>query len=53
MLNNETLELMSRPRCSEGDNNFRVFPKWDKRHLTWYFLQTNEEYRKLSKEAFK
>lgn len=33
MLNSETLKLFKRPRCSLGENQFRIIFKWNKTHL--------------------
>ncbi|XP_072400477.1 matrilysin-like [Diabrotica undecimpunctata] len=53
-LNNDTMNLMNKPRCSVGDNNYAIHSKWNKTKLSWYFPQaiSNPSYINLAAEAF-
>lgn len=53
-LNKETLELMNRPRCAEGEEGFTVRSKWNKTELRWYFPQAlrYDKVHDIAKKAF-
>ncbi|XP_072395188.1 hatching enzyme-like [Diabrotica undecimpunctata] len=53
-LNNDTMNMMNKPRCSVGDNNYAIHSKWNKTILRWYFPQaiSNPDYINLAAEAF-
>ncbi|CAG9834650.1 unnamed protein product [Diabrotica balteata] len=38
-LNRETMELMQKPRCIQGDNAYAVKSSWKKFDIKWYFPQ--------------
>ncbi|KAG5861481.1 hypothetical protein JTB14_024713 [Gonioctena quinquepunctata] len=35
-LNNDTIELLNRPRCQHPENEYRVASKWSATELQWY-----------------
>ncbi|XP_072400455.1 matrilysin-like [Diabrotica undecimpunctata] len=53
-LNNDTMNMVNKPRCSVGDNNYAIHSKWNKTILRWYFPQaiSNPDYINLAAEAF-
>lgn len=57
-LNNETLKLLSTPRCGLPDAPYQISKfvvyqtKWNKTNLTWYFSLGNSTTRGIAKAAF-
>jgi hypothetical protein len=54
-LNQETLALISKPRCGVKDNPtaYRVhYQKWNKTSLKWYFSLATNEMKELTQKAF-
>jgi hypothetical protein len=54
-LNQETLAIISKPRCGVKDNPtaYRVhYQKWNKTNLTWYFSLAANEMKELAQKAF-
>ncbi|XP_028148463.2 matrix metalloproteinase-16-like [Diabrotica virgifera virgifera] len=53
-LNTDTMNMMNKPRCSVGDNNYAIHSKWNKTTLSWYFPQavSNPVYIHLAEDAF-
>ena len=54
-LNNETINLMLKPRCGNSDIifDYRVSSfKWNKPEVTWHYYLANQEVLELTKQAF-
>lgn len=53
-LNNETLDLMQRPRCGMADpSSYEVTRhKWNKTDITWYFSLGNKTHTEIAAKAF-
>ncbi|XP_072400408.1 matrix metalloproteinase-14-like [Diabrotica undecimpunctata] len=51
-LNRETMALMQKPRCTQGDNAYAVKSAWKKFDLKWYFPQFTPEALAVSKRVF-
>jgi len=55
-VNNETLNLMQKPRCGVADfpSNYALAnTKWTKKHLGWKFVKGNFDDEYIESEAFK
>lgn len=53
-INKETLEFMAKPRCGNKDvADFRIAStKWNKRNISWHYVQTTPEILSLTARAF-
>ncbi|XP_072395155.1 matrix metalloproteinase-16-like [Diabrotica undecimpunctata] len=52
-LNRETVELMQKPRCTQGDNAYAVKSAWKKFDIKWYFPQFTPTALEVAKRVFK
>ncbi|XP_050518959.1 matrix metalloproteinase-18-like [Diabrotica virgifera virgifera] len=51
-LNKETMELMQKPRCTQGENAYAVKSAWKKFDIKWYFPQATPQALTVTKRVF-